>query len=170
MNRRNALALSLVSFFCLALLPGGAPAQQRSLKEQFIGTWALVANDNFAADGTKREAFGPSPKGFTVYQADGRYIQIMVRSDIPSFKINNRLQGTAEENRMVVHGSAASFGTWTLDEANKILTVRLEGSFFPNLAGTTSKRSVTLAGDELKISNPTAGSGGRAEQVWTRAK
>jgi hypothetical protein len=170
MNRRRALSLSVVAALGFALLPAIAPAQQKSLKEQLIGTWTMVSNDNIGADGVKRQLFGRNPKGITVYEAGGRYVQIMLQSDIPNFKINNRLEGTAEENRTVVHGSAASFGTWSFDEENRILVVRLEGSIFPNLAGTTSKRSVSITGDELRISNPTAGSGGKAEQVWRRAK
>ena len=41
--------------------------------------------------------------------------------------------------------------------------VHIEGSLFPNQAGTDSKRSITLAGDDLTVSNPTPGSGGRSD-------
>jgi hypothetical protein len=170
MNKHRFHGLSAIAALALALLPLEAPAQQRPLKEQIVGTWTLVSNDNFAADGTKRQPFGPSPKGVTIYDAGGRYIQIMLRSDLPNFKVNNRMRGTAEEYTTIVRGSAASFGTWSIDEANKVLIVLPDGSIFPNLVGRNSKRSITLTGDELRVSNPTAGSGGRAEQVWKRAK
>jgi hypothetical protein len=78
------------------------------------------------------------------------------------------LEGTPEENTAAVHGTTATFGTWSVDEANKTITVRNEGGMFPNQVGTESKRSVTLQGDQLRISNPAPASGGRSESVWKR--
>jgi hypothetical protein len=46
----------------------------------------------------------------------------------------------------VVHGTTAQFGTWSVDEGSKTLIVHIEGSMFPNQAGSDSKRSVTLRG------------------------
>lgn len=70
----------------------------------------------------------------------------------------------------MVQGTVAQFGTWSVDEASKTLTMRMEGQMFPNEVGKDSKRSVTLAGDELKVSNPAPGSGGKTESVYKRAK
>jgi len=170
MNRRHILSLSVIMALGLALSPGSALSQQKSLKEQLTGTWTLVSNDNVAPDGTKRQLYGPNPKGILILDASGRYAQIYVRPDIPKFKVDNRQQGTPEENQAVVHGTTAQFGTWSVDEGSKTLIVHIEGSMFPNQAGTDSKRSVTLAGDDLKVSNPTPGSGGRSDSVWKRAK
>jgi hypothetical protein len=39
-----------------------------------------------------------------------------MRRDRPEFAINNRLQGTAEENKAIVQGTVAFYGTWTVDE------------------------------------------------------
>jgi hypothetical protein len=170
MNRRHILSLSMITALGLALLPGSALAQQKSLKEQLTGIWTLVSNDSTAPDGTKRQLFGANPKGILILDASGRYAQIYMRPDVPKFKANNRLEGTSEENKAVVQGTVAQFGTWSVDEAGKILTVRAEGNMFPNLVGTDSKRSVTVEGDELKMSNPAPGSGGRTESVFKRAK
>jgi hypothetical protein len=169
MNRRNALALSTTALLCLGLaLPGAALAQQKSLKEQLTGTWTIISNDNVAADGTKRQLFGANPKGVLVLAANGQYTQIIVSPDVPKFKINNRLEGTAEENKAAVHGTTATFGTWSVDEASKTVTVRNEGGMFPNQTGTETKRSVTVTGDQLKVSNPGPAAGGRSESVWKR--
>ena len=171
MNRRHILiSLSVITALGLALLPSSTVAQQKSLKEQLTGTWTLVSIDNFAPDGTKRQNLGANRKGVMILDASGRYAQIYVRPDLPKFKDNNRLKGTPEENTAAVHGTTANFGTWSVDEAGKILIVRIEGSMFPNQVGTDSKRSIILAGDELKFSNPNPGSGGRSENVYKRAK
>ena len=170
MNRRSIISISAMTAFGLALLPGSAVGQQKSLKEQLTGEWTLVSNDNTLADGTKRQLYGSDPKGTLILAANGQYATITLRSDRPKFKSNNRLQGTPEENQAAVHGANASFGTWSVDEASKSLILRFEGNMFPNLEGTDSKRSATLTGDELKVSNPAPGTGGKSEIVYKRAK
>ena len=121
MNRRNTLSLAAVAVLGLTLLPGTALAQQKPLKDQLAGTWTIVSNDNVAPDGTKRQLFGPNPKGLLILAANGQFAQIMVRADRSNFKANNRLEGTAEENKAAVQGTTATFGTWSADEASKTL-------------------------------------------------
>ena len=168
MDRRHILSLSVATAVGLALLPGAALAQQKPLKEQLAGTWTIISNDNVAPDGTKRQLFGPNPKGILVLAPNGQYAQIIVRPDTPKFKVNNRLEGTPEENTAAVRGTTATFGTWSVDEDGKTLTVRNEGSMFPNQVGSESKRTITLQGDQLRVSNPTPASGGKSESVWKR--
>ena len=170
MNRRHILSLSVITALGLALLPGSVLAQEKSLKEQLTGTWTIVSNNNVAPDGTKRQPFGANPKGVLILGANGQYAAVTMRPDRPKFKANNRLEGTPAENQAVVQGTAASFGTWSVDEASKTLILHFVGNMFPNQDGTESKRAVTLAGDELKVSNPNPGSGGKSENVYKRAK
>ena len=88
----------------------------------------------------------------------------------PKFKGKTRLDGTAEENKAIVAGTTASFGTWSVDEASKALIVRYAGNLFPNDEGNESRRPIAITGDELKYANPNPGSGGRSESVYRRAK
>jgi hypothetical protein len=69
-----------------------------------------------------------------------------------------------------VHATTATFGTWTVDEATKTLTIRYTATLFPNQAGTESKRVISVTGDELRVSNPMTGSGMESDTVWRRAK
>jgi hypothetical protein len=85
--------------------------------------------------------------------------------------VNNRLQGTSEENTAAVHGTTATFGTWTVDEASETVTVHYVGGMFPNQAGTDSKRIITsLTVDELKMHVPAVAAGGSTDNVWRRAR
>jgi Lipocalin-like domain len=171
MNRRHILSLSVITAVGLALLPGSAPAQQKSLKEQLVGTWTAVSSNNVAADGSKRQIFGANPKGILILDANGRYAQIIMRPDRPKFKGTNRLEGTPEEYKAAVQGTTATFGSWSVDEASKSLIRRIEGSLFPNQEGTDAKTAiVSLTADELKTSNPTAGSGGTTDTEYRRVK
>jgi hypothetical protein len=171
MNRRNIVSISAFMALGLALQPGSAVSQQKTLKDQLIGSWTLVSNDNVAPDGTKRQIFGPNPKGIMILAADGNYAMVQLNPARPKFKGKTRLDGTAEENKVVVAGTTAVFGTWSADEASKTLILRYVGNLFPNDEGTESRRAITvMTGDELKIANPNPGSGGRSESVFRRAK
>lgn len=171
MNRRNTLSLCAIIVLGLALLPGSAVSQQNALKEQLVGTWTIVSNDNVAPDGTKRQIFGANPKGILMFEANGRYAQIFVRPDRPEFKAKNRLQGTPEEIKAAFEGALVHFGTWSVTEADKIIVIRTEGALYPNQEGTEGKRAiVNLTADELKLANPASGAGGTTEAVFRRAK
>mgnify|MGYP001390962258 CR=1 FL=1 len=167
MNRRSILGICATTALGFAL-PGSAIAQQKSLKDQLTGTWINVANTITARDGSKRPAFGPHPKGILILAASEYYAQFITNSDLPKFKLNDRLKGTPEENEAVVHGTIAHYGTWSVDEASKTLTRRIEANMFPNQ--TATKQSITLTGDELKLVNTNASTGGIIENVYKRAK
>jgi hypothetical protein len=171
MNRRNILSLSVIMAAGLALLPGSAFAQQESLKEQLVGTYTLVSSTNTARDGTKVDLFGTHPKGLIIFDAGGHYTQVVVRPDRPNFKINNRLEGTPEENKAALEGGIGQFGTWSVNEADKSITLHQVGVVhFPNEEGADLKRALSLAGDDLKITVAVGRDGGRRDYVWKRAK
>ena len=141
MNRPIALALVTTALLGSVLCAGTASAQQKSLKDQIVGAWILASTDNTAPDGSKQQIWGSNPTGMLVLDASGRFTQIIVRSDRPKFKANNRMQGSPEENAAAVQGTTATFGSWSVNEADKTLTVRNEGSMFPNQVGTEFEAS-----------------------------
>lgn len=172
MNRRCVLSISAMTALGLALLPGSsALAQQKSLKAQLVGTWTFVSSVDMRRDGTKVDRWGPNPKGMLVFDANGRYVLVINRSDLRKFAANSVEQGTAEENKAVMKGMIVTFGRYSVNEADKTLTTRVEGGSFPNLYGGTQKRVITsLTADELKYTNPATTTGTTAEVVWKRAK
>lgn len=171
MSRFCTLILTTVSLllFGVALPAGDAVGQQKTLKEQLVGTWTLVSVTTKLPDGSP--AWGSNPKGLLIFTDNGRYSSQIVRSDRPKFASKNRIKGTPDENKAAVHGAIASFGTYSVNEANKTFTVRYEGSSYPNLEGTESTRPVTITGEELKVTNPSPTVGGPPSQlVYKRAK
>jgi len=168
---RLALETLLLSLLLsLALIPSAAFAQQTPLKDQLVGSWALVSNDNVAPDGTKRQLFGPHPKGIFIFDARGHYAQIMLNPDRPKFKGKTRLDGTAEENSAVVRGTAAQFGTWSVDEATGMLATDVAHHLFPNDDGVRMMRKIAIVGDELKVTTLTPSGGGTSQLVFRRLK
>jgi hypothetical protein len=66
MNRRNVLSLSAVAAFGLALVPGNAIAQQKSLKEQLVGAWTHVSTKYKFPDGKMSDTMGPNTRGICI--------------------------------------------------------------------------------------------------------
>lgn len=162
--------MALIAFWMGVVLVGDALAQQKTLKEQLVGTWTLVSNDIVAQDGTRRQNFGPNPKGILIIDANGRYAQIQVNPNRPKFKGRTRLDGTPEENKAVMQATSASFGTLEVNEADKSVIQHVEFHIFPNDDGRDVKLSITVTGDELKYTNPISAAGGKAEAVYKRVK
>jgi len=74
------VAIAIASFG-LSMVTFDVLRQQQSLKEQLVGTWTLLAWEQKKGDGTKVERYGTSPKGIAFFDAGGRYIITVMRSD-----------------------------------------------------------------------------------------
>ena len=139
-----------------------------SLKQQLVGNWLVVAQ-SVEKDGKKIERFGSTPKGIFMFDGNGRFAAMLMRSDLPKFASNNAMAGTDEENKAVVQGSIAFYGTWSIPEAPDTVITRIEGSSYPNWDGLEQKRSMVIAGDELRLC-VTAAIGGTSCMVAKRVK
>jgi hypothetical protein len=169
MNRRNILSLSAITALGLVLSASNAVAQTKSLKDQLVGTWTLVSETDTTSDGKKSEGFGSNPLGVYMFDASGHFAQMLMRAELPKF--DNRLQGTPEQNKAVVQGSVAFYGTYSVNEADKVVTVHVVGGSFAKFNGTDGKRVITsLTADELKFTNPATSGGTSADTVWRRAR
>ena len=171
MRRVGMVAAARVSVLILggAFAMGDATAQEKSLKEQLVGTWTYVSSTTTRTDGTKTA--DSNLKAIVIYTSDGHFAFVSVRDDLPKFASADRARATAEEAKAVVAGSIAYFGTYSINEADKVLTAKVEGSTYPNLLGTDQKRIITsLTTDEMKFTNPRTPDGRTLEFVWKRAK
>jgi hypothetical protein len=152
----------------LSLHANGAVAQQQ-LKEQLVGTWTVVSWEQKKRDGTRLQQFGASPAGIAFFDAGGRYIITVMRSDRARFASNALWQGTAEENKATSEGIQTYFGTYTVDEADRSIAIHIEGSSFPNWNGGDQKRFVAIAADQLTLTIRPPSSE-NVEVIWKRAK
>jgi hypothetical protein len=83
------------------------------------------------------------------------------------------MAGTADENKAAVQGMISHFGTYTVDEAGKSVTFRIQASSFPNWDRTVQKRPITAITDEVLTWNtpaPSAAGFVRSEVAWKKAK
>lgn len=181
MNRRCTLGVAAVAAFALMLpvqshaqnaqqRPQGAPEAKappqppKPWKEAIVGSWSLLIDDSVKDDGTHQPNFGPNPEGMVIFSADGHFSLAITRVGRPKFAANNRGKGTPDEYKAAMSGANNFFGTYTVDEPNKTLTMRISGATYPNLEGTTQKRTITslTQGDELTWTNPTT----KGEVAW----
>jgi hypothetical protein len=133
------------------------------------GTFSLVSSV-LERDGKATDQFGTGAKGMMILGADGRFMLTIVGPNLPKFASNSRVSGTAEENKAVVAGSVAMFGTYAYEATSKTLTLRTESATFPNWSGTEQRRSLlAFDGSELKYGTAQASGGGSATVTWRRA-
>jgi hypothetical protein len=171
MNRNGILGIGAAAAFALMTLLGDASAQQKSLKDQLVGTWTAVSNLQTKPDGSKLEPFTASPKGVFLFGADGHFAQIIMRPDLPKLASNDRLKPTPEEARAIALGMIAYFGTYTVDEQSKTVSLKIDGTTLVNQLGLDQKRVITsINAEEMRYRNPTVVGGGEIEFVWKRAR
>ena len=53
MNRRSILSIPAMTVLGLALAPSSAVSQQKSLKEQIVGSWTYASADTVRPDGSR---------------------------------------------------------------------------------------------------------------------
>jgi hypothetical protein len=148
-------------------LPGSAVAQTA---KDLVGTWTMVSNVNIRQDGSRANTFGPHATGIAIFESNGHYAIMNINPDVPKFASNSRAGGTPAENKAAVEGSIGHYGTYSVDTANKVINLKIEGSSYPNWTGAEQKRTIiSFAGDDFKWSSP-GSIGGTGEVGWKRVK
>ena len=65
-------------------------------------------------------------------------------ADRPKFASNNRMIGTPYEYKASSQGVVAYFGTYTVSEPDRIVTLHIERSSFPNWDGTDAEAVILV--------------------------
>ncbi|AMN41312.1 lipocalin-like domain-containing protein [Rhodoplanes sp. Z2-YC6860] len=169
---KRICSMFAISAFALASLPSGAIGQQKSLKDQIVGSWTLVSWEQTLKDGSKNHRFGSSPKGINTFDADGNFSLIIMRPDLPKIAAGDPEKPTTDEAQAITKGAIAYYGTYTVNEADKTINLKLTGTTLVNQMGMDQKRVVTsISGNEMKYRNPTSvTSGAQIEVAWKRSK
>ena len=146
----GTLVTSLLVFAGSAL---GQQQSSRKAKEQFLGTWKLVAYEVGAGHPMGRDAVG-----LLSYHANGRMSMQVMRSDRPKFRVTGLgdIQGgfdvgTAEEVMSAYRGYIGYFGTYEVNEEGRFVTHHIEASLFPNWVGKDQVEFFELSEDRLTL-------------------
>ena len=123
----------------LTLLPSSVLAQEKTLKQQIQGPWSLVSCNNTNAKGEKAAYCANNSRGIMILAGNGNYAVTAIAG--------GRKDAEAP-------GAAAIFGTWSVNEADKTLTLHEVGSSNPANEGTDLKLNINLNGEEMRITGP----------------
>jgi hypothetical protein len=166
MKSMRLIAPALIAIASLAWSQG--ENSQKATSAGLVGTWTLVSETAHQGDKTT-QPLGPNPLGMMMFDRGGRFMLLISRPGLPKFAAGKRDAGTPEENKAVLAGLLAFFGTYSVDEAN-VLVLHPEASTFPNWIGADQKRSLRLVGDQQVWTNRTPAIAGEfVEVVWKRA-
>jgi Lipocalin-like domain len=170
MNRRCAFGLCAIGLVTIAAFPNCSLAQEKSLKDQLVGTWIYVSSTGKRDDGSTVPR--PSLQGAVTYTSDGRFHFITARTDAPKLASSDPSRPTPEEAMAIASGSIAYTGTYTVDENTKTIHADVETSTFPNLVGAANQRRIitSITADEMKFTNPRTPAGVTLDFVWKRAR
>jgi len=161
MNWRRLFDMSAATALGLSLVAGSAAGQDKSLKDQLVGTWTLVSHQSVSM-------YGANPQGVAFFDTGGRFIIAVMRSDRTKYGSNHPAQGTDAENKATAQGTMTYFGTYTVNEAARTIDIHIEASSSPNWSGTDQQRAFSIVGDRLTLTARALG--GSADVVWQRAK
>jgi len=181
MNRHTTLALTTTALLCLAVGSSASDslAQQKSLKDQLVGTWTLVSSNQVRPGGSKLQQFGANANGINVFDPNGRFFLmiaspgflVVANADNPKVVAYDLSTTNSEKFDGLIAEPIAYYGTYTVNEAERVAILHLDANTFPNQIGTDQKRTITsLTADELKYSGPAAMPGVQVHQVWKRAE
>ena len=139
------------------------------IKNKVAGTWKPLSATVYN-NGIKTFPYGPNPTGRLIFTPEMQFLEYIVDSEIPPFKSDIRGKGSDEENRRLLNGSLALYGTYTVDEEGNFTGNLVEGSSFPNWVGnsrTTDDLSLVVK-DSIMTELFFRPSGARVEIVWKR--
>src|SRR5215470_18001356 len=166
MNMRFVFAVGAIALGAIPFFPISSVAQEKSLKDQLVGTWIYVSSTAKRDDGS--DVPRPPLQGAVTYAADGRFHFITTRTDTPKYASSDSARPSAEEAMAVASGSIAYTGTYTVDESTKTIHVNIETSTFPNLIGAPNQRRVvtSIGADDMTFTNPRTPAGVTLNIVW----
>lgn len=135
----------LVAFTLLAAC-GSKPTAE--LSNPLIGTWELERYADTPEGGTPVYAFGNPPLGLFVFTADGHFSVSLMRNP-PAVQ---EVSSDPDPDACIPSWYCSYFGTYTYDAAGPSWTTRVVGGNIPNYLGTDQRRTFTLRGTTLTIS------------------
>ena len=145
-------------------------SQQNPHTEQLVGTWSLISHEASRPDGSKVFPYGANPKGIAVFDAGGHFIISVMRSDRPNYATELPSLGSPEENKATAAGTMTYFGTYSMGETDRNISIHIAASSFPNWNGKDQERDFIIAGDQLTLIARALPTGGTAEVIWKRTK
>lgn len=142
----------------------------KKIRNQFVGTWSLVAVTNTNADGSEVLPYGKNPVGLLVFTDAGDYAIQILKATRPKVAAGDKNKATPDENAALVQGNNSHFGTYTVNSEKHNITFKVQHAFYPNWEGNVQVRSYTLENNVLSyvVTHTTNGGAITATVVWKK--
>jgi hypothetical protein len=148
-----------------------SPDRGPGTSDRLAGTWKLVSVERRGPTGDRlpppaSPAFGSdNPTGFVIYDRAGYMAVTIMQSGRQKYAAE---QPSPEEARTALASYAAYYGTFTVNDADHVVTHHLQGSLSPGLLGTDQRRSFELSGNRLTLKPPVGANGVQSALTWER--
>jgi hypothetical protein len=166
----TALGLAIVATAGNVVLGGqiAATTGASAMKDRFVGTWKLLnieqRNDAGQLIPPASQASARPPLGVLIYDAAG-YVAVTI---MPGERHKYAAaQPTGEEAQAALTGYAAYFGSFTINDAEHVITHHLQGSVNPGMA-PEQKRGFEFSGNRLTLQPPPGPTGTQSKLTWER--
>ncbi len=123
--------------------------QQNGAAQQLEGVWRLVSSEFRTNSGKVIYPLGEDAAGLAIFTRSGYMSAQLMRPGRPAFASGDQAGGTELEIHAALQGYAAYYGQCEVDEENKVLATRVEGSLFPNWVGSRQVRYYEFSGEQL---------------------
>ena len=133
---------------------------------KLLGTWRLVQWQIEEEDGSISYPLGEDAIGQLAYGPDGRMSAQLTRRSQAHLSKNDWRQAADSEKAQAWSNYFGYFGSYSIDESKKIVMHHIEGSWFPNLVGTSEIRHYQFKGEQLVLDADTAW--GKVHIVWEK--
>ena len=110
MERREFIALLGMAAAAMPRMRAAEPAHPPdSFAGRLVGTWSFASSVNTRKDGSTFDRWGANPSGIFMFDRAGNYAQIIVGSELRVFGAK----------------TFCAFGTYSVEEAKKLLVTRI---------------------------------------------
>jgi hypothetical protein len=137
-------------------------------RKRLLGAWRLVSWQISDAAGHTTYPLGKDVTGQLLYDPQGRMSAQLVRRDQPKLISEDWQEASTDEKATAWSNYFGYFGTFTIDASANTVVHHIEGSWFPNLVGTTQRRVYRFEGDQLILNAETTW--GQVIIVWEKTK
>jgi hypothetical protein len=136
LSTRNAAATMAIAFLCLG---SSISAIAQSLQQQIVGTWTLESGSENYADGKRIASWAT---GNLMIDANGHVALFLVGRDQPN---------TSQSVRTPVGPFVAYYGTYTVNEAEKVLSFKVDHAASPLFNGSVRTQKISFNGDVMTL-------------------
>ncbi len=149
--KRNFMGATVIFLFSILSIITSL-AEER--KNPFVGTWKLISFETRRSDGTVMYPFGKDLEGLIMYDAKGYWSCQIMGKNRSAFASGQMAKGTPEEIKSAFEGALCYWGTYDIDEKEKILKLHIIDSLFPNWRGADQKRFYEFSANRYSIKTP----------------